>query len=200
MAAAHPFAEDPAPDPIGEQRLLIHGLTWGQYVTMRDLLDDHAGLRLTYLEGTLEIMSPSPEHEREKKIIARLIEAWAIERRFPLNGYGSTTFKKQAAERGAEPDECYVVGTPLKDVPDFAIEVVVTSGGINKLSVYRGLGVPEVWCFHKGRFYLYSLKDNGYEPIPRSGYVPDLDLDHLAAFVDRHDQTEAVIAYRDSLR
>jgi hypothetical protein len=29
-------------------------------------------------------------------------------------------------------------------VPDIAIEVVWTSGGIDKLEVYRGLDVPEV--------------------------------------------------------
>jgi Uma2 family endonuclease len=123
-----------------------------------------------------------------------------VEKRIALNGYGSTTFKKQAAERGAEPDECYVLGEPLGEVPHFAIEVVLTSGGIDKLAVYCGLGVPEVWFFHKGRFHLYELTDHGYEPIARSRFVPDLDVEALATFVERDDQTAAVIAYRDSLR
>ncbi|HUH02909.1 MAG TPA: Uma2 family endonuclease, partial [Kofleriaceae bacterium] len=182
-----------------DQRLLIHGVTWGQYTATRALFDDHPGLRMTYMEGTLEITSPSAEHERSKKIIARLIETYAVAKRIALNGYGSTTFKKQAAERGAEPDECYVIGAPLGEVPDIAIEVVITSGGVDKLGVYRGLSVPEVWFFHEGRFYVYSLQASGYEPRARSAYLPELDLEHLATFVDRPDQTDAVIAYRDSL-
>ena len=41
---------------------------------MRETLDDFPGLRMTYLEGTLEIMSPSPEHELDKTTIGRLID------------------------------------------------------------------------------------------------------------------------------
>ena len=32
-------------------------------------------------------------------------------------------------------------------VPDIAIEVVVTSGLVDKMAVYAGLGVPEVWLW-----------------------------------------------------
>ena len=45
--------------------------------------------------------------------------------------------------RGVEPDECYCLGT-LAEIPDIAIEIALTSGGIDKLEVYRGLQVPEV--------------------------------------------------------
>jgi Uma2 family endonuclease len=88
-----------------------------------------------YLEGTLEIMSPSPEQEVDKTTIARLIEIHALERDIDLTGYGSTTFRKPAQERGLEPDECYCFGQ-LKEFPDIALEVIVSSGGIDKLSIY----------------------------------------------------------------
>ena len=187
-------------EPAGaDSRIVVHGVTWEKYVALRELLDDHPGLRMTYLEGALEIMSPSPEHERQKKMIARLIETYAVERRVSLNGYGSTTFRKEARERGAEPDECYVVG-PLKDVPDIAIEVVLSSGGIDKLDVYAGLGVREVWFFASGRFSVYRLADDGYGEAQRSAFVPELDLELVTRFIDYEDQSEAVIAYRDALR
>lgn len=189
----------PEREALHEQRVVVSGVTWEQYVGMRELLDDHPGIRMTYLNGVLEIMSPSPEHERSKKMIARLIETYAVEKRIRLDGYGSTTFKKQAQERGAEPDECYVLG-PLKDVPDIAIEVVLTSGGIDKLAVYAGLGVPEVWFFENGHFSVFRLADDGYASIPKSSFLPELDLDRLTHFIDCDDQTEAIVAYRDSLR
>lgn len=193
-----PSARTAATRAAGEQRIVVDGVSWDQYVAIRELLDDHPGLRMTYLEGALEIMSPSPEHERAKTMIARLIEAYAMDKRLRLNGYGSTTFKKEARERGAEPDECYVLG-PLKEVPDIAIEVVLTSGGIDKLAVYAGLGVPEVWFFENGRFALYRLADDGYARIDKSSFLPELDLELLTRFVAAEDQTEAVLAYRDAL-
>ncbi len=196
------LAAPEAPFPAvadGDVRLVIHGVSWDRYVAIRELLEGNAGLRMTYLEGTLEIMSPSSEHEREKTLIARLVEAWAVARRVDLNGYGSATFRKEAKARGAEPDECYVVGA-LKEVPDIAIEVVLTSGGIDKLAVYAGLEVPEVWFFRRGAFALHRLGAQGYERIERSVVLPELDLDNLARFVGHDGQTAAVLAYLETLR
>lgn len=55
-----------------------------------------------------------------------------------LEGVGSWTLKDSDEERGAEPDECYLIGRAPEsddDRPDFAIEVVWTSGGIDRLEV-----------------------------------------------------------------
>ncbi len=133
----------------GERRFVLRDVGWEQYEALCGILDDSPGLRMTYLEGALELMSPSRRHEQHKKIIARLIEIYALERRISLNGFGSTTFRKRAKERGAEPDECYMIGEApgLDDdstPPHIAIEVVMTSSQIDKLSVYAGLQVPEI--------------------------------------------------------
>ena len=62
-------------------RVLLHGVSWETYEgLLRVLGDEHPALRLTYREGTLEIMTTSRRHERIKKFIARLLEAWAEER------------------------------------------------------------------------------------------------------------------------
>jgi Uma2 family endonuclease len=161
---------------------------------------DTPGVRMTYCEGELEIMSPLPEHEDDKKTIARLIEMYAIERDVPLYGYGSTTFRRAAKERGLEPDECYCVGHRLNDVPDVAIEVVLTSGGMEKLPVYEGLGVREVWFWEDGAFHLHALRAAGYEAVQASELLPDLDLDAVARFARLSDQHQAVKAFRDWLR
>ncbi|HAG84654.1 MAG TPA: hypothetical protein DCL61_26755, partial [Cyanobacteria bacterium UBA12227] len=59
--------------PTNEQRIILDGITWQQYINLADMFVDTFP-RLTYLEGKLEIiMTTSPEHERLKKIIARLI-------------------------------------------------------------------------------------------------------------------------------
>lgn len=190
---APPIDADAAP-------AVLHMVPWAQYEGLVELLgDDHPSLRLTYLRGTLEIMTTSTTHEHLKKIIARLIELWALERDVRLNGYGAATFRKQAKERGLEPDECYTLGE-LIDVPDIAIEVVHRHGGIDKLDVYAGLGVKEVWFWEDGRLCVYHLEGDVYVPQPRSELLPALDLAELSSFVVPGDQTDAVRAYRDALR
>jgi len=181
-----------------EPRILLDAVPWAVYVMLRDAIDT-PGVRMTYLEGALEIMSPSRAHEVEKKQIARLLELFCLERDIPLFGYGSTTFRKEEKERGLEPDECYCRDRD-KDVPDIALEVVKTHGSIDKLQVYRGLGVREVWVFEAGAFQLFALHDSGYEVIARSEILPEPDLARLAHFAQQGDQHAALKAYRDELR
>jgi Uma2 family endonuclease len=189
----------PPYSPPAEQRFVIHGVSYKDYVVLREALDI-PGLRMTYCKGALELMSPSTEHEDFKTTIARLIEIHALERDVRLYGYGNATFRREAAERGLEPDECWTVNEKLLRFPDIALEVVVSGGGIDKLDVYAGLGVREVWIFEDGRFHIHALGDDGYEQVQRSHLVPDLDFDALTRFVALGDQHEAAIAYRDWLR
>ncbi|HEX3481791.1 MAG TPA: hypothetical protein VHT91_42555 [Kofleriaceae bacterium] len=56
MTAADSLA---AGSPCEEARFVLWGVPWWTYVVLRDALEDHAGLKLTYLEGTLELMRPS---------------------------------------------------------------------------------------------------------------------------------------------
>ena len=188
--------------PSAEQRLVLEGVTWQQYEALVTLfMNQFPALRMTYLEGSLELMTTSPEHERLKTIIARLIEAFAEELDVDLNGYGSATFRKEAAARGLEPDECYCLGE-LQAVPDIALEIALTSGGIDKLKVYQGLGVKEVWFWEKQQLSLYGLTETGdtYEALERSQLLPQLDVALLASYVESSRQTQAVKAYRQALR
>lgn len=185
--------------PTKEQRIILDGITWQQYINLADMFVD-AFPRLTYLEGKLEIiMTTSPEHERLKKIIARLIEAYAEEKDIDLNGYGNATFRREAVARGAEPDECYCLGE-LREVPDLVIEIAITCGGINKLDVYRGLEVPEVWFWENNQFSIHFLQDNKYQETNHSLLLPELDLSLLISYVGQSSQTQAVKAYRQALR
>lgn len=177
-----------------EQRILVNGVRWKDYVILREALDT-PGLRMTYLRGSLEIMSPSLAHERNKKIIARLVELYAFLRRLPLNGYGSTTFRREAKERGAEPDECYCVrGRQLDEgeFPDIVLEVIETSPLLDKLEVYRGFDVPEVWLFREGAFELYRLEGEHYVSGTRSALLPEIDFAVIAELTTWPDQQEAL--------
>lgn len=190
----------PPPPRDADQRVILSGISWRDYRVLRDLLD-RRGVRMTYLEGALEIMSPSRLHEDVKTRVARLLEVFALERDVPLYGYGSMTFQSEPKERGLEPDECYVVGKPQTEgFPDLAIEVAVTTGGIDKLEVYRGFGVREVWIWEEGEINVYVLGAGGYEGRAESIVIPGIDLHELAKLASDPDQHAVLKAYRDALR
>lgn len=198
MAAATTLFPVHARGTSEEQRVLLSGVPWAVYVMLRDSIDS-PGVRMTYLKGELEIMSPSREHEVSKKQIARFLELFCLERDIPLFGYGSTTLRREEKERGLEPDECYCRGE-MRDVPDVALEVVVTHGAIDKLEVYRGLGVREVWVFERGAFRVLALRGDAYGLIEASAIFPEVDLARLAHLVAQEDQHAALRAFRDELR
>lgn len=178
---------------------MIDNVPWNTYAAIRELLDSPS-LKMTYLKGTLELMSPSRKHESRKKQAARLLELYALERDIPLFAYGGMTFRKEERARALEPDECYCVGTDMRDYPDIAIEVVVSGWRVNKLKVYQGLGVREVWLFRDDAIQVMELGKDGYAPIEASRFFPQLDLKQLASFAAREDQHAALREYRELLR
>ena len=173
-------------------RFVIDGLSWDQYVAISAALGERVGLHLTFLDGRLELLSPSRAHERHKATIGRLLELWATVSGARLHATGSTNYRDDATERGLEPDECYYVGDAREDAPDIAVEVLLSSGGLPKLEIYGSLGVREVWFWMRVAFEVYALGDDGdYAAIERSTLLPGLDLDALAAHVIIPDQAEA---------
>jgi Uma2 family endonuclease len=190
------------PSGDAERRFLLEGVPWEAYVSLRDGLDD-SGIRMTYLEGRLELVGPSEIHEEEKKLIARLLEAWADEHDVDLRGFGSATYRREGERRGLEPDECYVVGPKEPDaVPQLAIEVVVGSPLIDKLEVYAGLGIPEVWVWQSSSrsMSVHLLVGGTYRHAERSALLPGLNLALLASFVRAGESHTALVkAYRTAL-
>ncbi|MCB9920208.1 MAG: Uma2 family endonuclease [Planctomycetes bacterium] len=188
----------PVKDP--DQRVRLHGVTWEQYERILEIRGESSAVRISYLDGELELMSPSIDHERIKKFIARLLEAWCEECGPDLNGYGSWTVKEKAKRCGLEPDECYIVGIERKERPDIAIEVIWTHGGLGKLEIYQKLGVPEVWNWEDGSITVFVLEGETYERKARSELLPHCDLDAICRFADRENQTQAVRDFRAELR
>lgn len=146
-------------------------------------------------------MNPSRSHERIKSMLGRLVEAWCFERGVAITPYGAWTLESEEAERGAEPDECYVLGDdPDPERPDLAIEVVWTSGRLDKLEIYGELGVREVWYWRRGKLTLFALRGVRYVEIEASGVLSGIDHQQLLRFVDRTPMTAAVRDYRLALR
>lgn len=120
-------------------------MSWQQYEVLLAKLEGNSHYRITYLDGVLEIVSPSFRLEKLKKRWATLVEFYLRRKRIKHAPMGSPTVKKELKRAGAEPDECYCIGEE-KSIPDLAIEVVITSGSIDKLETSDAWKSPRYGC------------------------------------------------------
>jgi Uma2 family endonuclease len=166
------------------------------------------GAHLTYLDGLLEIMAPlSDDRETPKKTCAQLIEAYLRVKRIRFYASGSATLGMKALAARKEPDESYCL-EDRKSIPDLAIEITVTSGGIDVLEIYRRIGVREIWFWEDGAIAVYVLRSRsvsgrestGYELVRQSELLPDLDLRSLEFHSRMADQYDAVDAFIKTLQ
>lgn len=184
--------------PVQDRCITLYGISWEKFEAIAELLEAYP-VRLTYLDGTLDIMTPSPEHEEYKKTIGFLLEAYLrhLGIRFYARG-GYTLGSPEVGARG-EPDESYNLETK-KEIPDIAIEVVFTSGGVNKLEKYRRWGIPEVWFYQNRQLFIYHLRSAGYEQVSKSELLPELKLDLFVRCLNMPDQYDATIAFSEALK
>jgi Uma2 family endonuclease len=198
---AQPAFPDPPLSLRGDHDdiVVLRGAAWSDYERILAIRGGASVPRVTFLEGLLELMSPSKSHESIKSVLGRLVEAWCVEQGLDITPYGSWTLQDPGVERGAEPDECYIVGNRDADRPDLAIEVVWTAGGIDKLEVYRKLRVREVWIHEAGALRLFALRGERYEPLATSEVLTGLDHELLCTFVTVRPMTRAVREFREAM-
>ena len=197
-----------APVPLGEyvptadQRIVLRGVGWAGFQALLALRGERRRPRMAYLDGAVELMGASRDHEGIKGCIGRVLEAFCLERDIPFSTYGSWLLDDESEEAGVEPDECYVFGhSPReKQRPDLAIEVIWTSGGLDKLEIYRRLGVGEVWIWKDEQISVFVRAAERFERCERSASVPDIDLDLVARLALVEPTSDAIKQLRASLR
>lgn len=202
-SCAQPHADPPPSSEALDSRdqHFLMNASWSAYEAQLELRGDVQVPRIAYLDGLMELRSPSRDHERLKSYLGRLVEAYALARDVDLSPYGGWTLRDASKEAGLEPDECYLIGSDQSaERPDLAIEVVWTLGGrIDKLRIYARLGIPEVWIWRDDALHVHVLRDGAYRPADASEQLPGIDLNQLASFLDHPTAMQAVRAYRAAL-
>jgi Uma2 family endonuclease len=195
--------------------VLLRGVSWAFYESLLREIGEQR-LYVTYDRGNLEIMAPSPYHERYKTLIGRLIETLTLELNIPIVSGGSTTFKREDLDRGFEPDECYYIQHErevrekfeldlLRDPPpDLAIEMDYTHHELDRESIYAAFRVPEIWRFDLRTLEVLSLQPDGrYAITGRSLAFPFLPMEKVEQFLlslPTTDETSLVRKFRDWVR
>ncbi|MCC5636391.1 Uma2 family endonuclease [Nostoc sp. CHAB 5844] len=183
-----------------EKLVTLKDVSWEQFKGIEAQLLDNHNVRLSYLSGMLEIMSPiGEEHESVKRTLGYLLEAYMRELGIRFYGRGGYTLEEPGYASGT-PDESYSIGTK-KEVPDIVIEVIITSGTINRKELYKPKKVPEVWFWKSNSIKIFRLTEQGeYEEVERSSFFPNLDPSLLLRYIAMPDQYDAVQQFIQAMR
>ncbi len=160
-----------------EERIIRCGTSWDRYLALDKAFgDDRPTPRFYYLDGELEILTTSSEHERIKKWFGDLLGDYFMHVGLDVMPRGQATLRAALKQAGAEPDESWCIGTD-KEFPDLALEIALTAGGVDKFEIYRRFGIPEVWFWRCHKLEIYVLNTAGrYELLPQSRLLPGLPL------------------------
>jgi Uma2 family endonuclease len=177
-----------------EEIVHLSGISWHTYESLLNELSNSRRLRLTYYRGNLEIMVPSPEHERYKRVVGRFVETLAEELELDIDPLGSTTFKRPELS-GGEPDECFYIknvkfiqgktriNLQQDPPPDLVVEIDITSSSKDRFAVYAEMGVPEIWRYDGKVFTINILEDGKYIVVDESLAFPNLPLTEIGNFL-----------------
>lgn len=164
-----------------DQILSLSGMTWQDFEYFTS--EEYSGYRISYQDGEIIIVSPGRNHERIVQVINRLIVAYCEQFSILDFPFGSTTLKSSPSV-GKEPDVSFAFEID-KDVPDLAVEVIFSSGGITDLEKYRILGVKEIWLWKNNEITFYLLENNSYRIIINSYFLSKISSSDLVTFVNR---------------
>lgn len=187
--------------------LLLTGVSWKVYSDLLKMFAESPGVRLTYVEGELEIMSPLLSHDNESRFFHTLIFTLAEEWDLPFQHGGSTTLRRKVKRRGVEPDECFWISNAAKirgkrrldlskdPPPDLVVEVEQTRSILDRIEIYGRLGVPELWRLtRKGLTFWKRTVNSKYAKVTNSVAFPEIAATELANFVERYREGEDMIA------
>lgn len=186
--------------PLDEQRFILPGRhSWQQFKAIQALMQEVPGVRISYLDGCVEFMTLGENHETIKSVLAILLALYFFEKKIEFIPVGSATREDEAKAVSFEPDESYYIGEK-KEHPDLAIEVAITSGDSRKLERYRRFRIAEVWFWKNNQLSIYRFREDNYEQVSRSEFLPELDLALLVRCVLMPSKLEAMAEFINGIR
>jgi Uma2 family endonuclease len=128
-----------------------------------------------------------------------MVDTLTEELDIPVKAGRTTTHKRPALDRGAEPDQCYWFGDDARRMagkrkldlavdpaPALAIEVDITHSSLDRLAIFAAIGIPEVWHLTADSFrFLHLQPDSSYEARDRSLAFPALPSAEVARFLEQ---------------
>lgn len=214
MVTSNEVISTPIKTLLAEKRVTLYHTSWESYEKILEALGDNHSARLTYYQGTLEIVTPLEEHESAHDRIGTLIHILTEELNLNIKSMGSTTLRIPTFKIGAEPDKCYyiqnepavrgkTVDLAVDPPPDLILEVDITHTDINKNQLYQQMKVPEFWRYNGNILTIYLLNQNQYQESEISATFPLLTKTMIYEFLAQCNtlgETQAKRNFRPLLR
>ena len=192
------------------QRFVFTDVDWAFYQSVGEKLANRR-VFITYYKGRLEVVTVSLLHEAISALLVVMIRVLAEETSTPIKGAGMTTLKRFDLDGGLEPDSSFYTTHELQmrgktsldltidPPPDLAVEVEVTNRlGVRK-SIYRELGVPEVWVYTTSGLRVLVRENDQYVAVDRSptfAMISPREITQLISAGLRQDETAFAKAFR----
>ena len=179
-------------------RVVLYNIGWQQFENLLKDLGDKRAARIAYDRGTLEIMTPLPEHEHYKEVISDIVKDLGDLLDLDYESLGSTTWKRESRLAGVEPDNCFyfqneaaIRGKLQFDLnqdppPDLVLEIDLTSKSLNRFPIYARLEVPEIWCYDSCELKIYQLQNGEYQEAQISLVFPNLAVPEIPRLIEQN--------------
>jgi Uma2 family endonuclease len=182
-----------------DEPISIDGLSWREFKITEQLLT-RPGIRLSFLDGVLEIRKmPGRKHETNKERLGALLEIYLEHVGIDFTPTGSIALENEQGMVKREADKSYELGGD-GDYPDLMVEIVVTSGGIDRLKAYQRLQIPEVWFWEKNKLSVYVLNADCYQDVTISAALPALNLELFSRCMQINNHVLALREFRKALQ
>lgn len=197
-----------------DSTLTLRNVSWQEYETLLESLRGASGLRVSYDQGTLQIVTLSSEHESYSRLIEKLVDRLSARLRIRLLSFGSSTMKRMERGKGTEPDACFYVqsagaiGSKIHldfdsdPPPDVVVEIDVAHDSLAKFNSYAALAVPEIWRYDGNALSIYRLERGEYLNVETSLALPMLTAGILTRFLNlsrQKDQYDVLLAFEEWL-
>jgi Uma2 family endonuclease len=169
-------------------------LTWEQFKALQAAFADSPGVRVSYYQGEVELLSVSPEHGIIAGNLGFLLELWLLEQGIDFIATEDMTVEQEGIV-SAQGDKSYCFGDRTER-PDLSIEVVIKGEGQTKLKRYAALGVPEVWFWQNGQIVVYQFVGRTYQLADASQFAAGINLKTLADCAAIESRTQALQEFR----
>ena len=195
--------------------LTLRNVSWEEYEALLESLVDASGFRVSYADGTLQIVTLSTEHEsycrldreargpfeRPASHSSPLLRLFDDEKEGAQQGRGARCLLLRAVRPGhrkQNPHRFRIRSPP----PDVVVEIDVAHDSVAKFRSYADLGVPELWRYDGEAFFIYRLDRDKYLAVESSLALPQLTASVLTRFLNlsrERDQYDVLLAFEEWL-
>lgn len=187
------MAKSPHPGNI-----LLKNIPWQDLETILFKRQKNGETLLAYDQGTLELITPTPEHQEYREILEEFIIALLDLQNINYRCLGSVLWQRPDLKISLEVDSCFyiqnlsaiekqlTINLPENPPPDLVLEIDLTQKSLPRRSIYARLGIPEVWRCDQNKLKIYQLQGDNYQQISQSLVFPEIGLESLPRIIKDH--------------